>query len=118
MFEQARRWDESGKNPDFLPVGNELAIIEEKLVGERVEGTAELGGLAGEFLGAARDAERDRVHAEQEQAARNRTRRNLQVLGGIAAAVVVVVVLVSTLQIRANDNRNIALAQSRAENHS
>jgi WD40 repeat protein len=101
VFEQARVWDEEGRNADILPRGIALAIIEDKIGGEPAAG---LGGLAGEFL-----------HAARQQAARARFLRRAKVVGAAAAITVLVTALVTFVQVRADENRNLAVAQSRAE---
>ncbi len=103
VLEQARTWDAEGRDADLLPRGIALAIIEDKIAGARVAGLGELGELAREFLDVAR-----------RQAARARHRKRTRIAGLAAAIATVVIAVITVLQVHAAENRNLALAESRA----
>jgi WD40 repeat protein len=100
VLEQARTWDAEGRDADLLPRGIALAIIEDKMAGARAAG---LGGLAGEFLDAAR-----------RQAARTRLQKRTSIASVAGAIAMAVIAVVTVLQVHAAENRNLALAESRA----
>jgi WD40 repeat protein len=110
VAEQAHEWVAEGKDASLLPRGIALASIEgieDKVASARAAGPGGPGGFgedAREFMAAAR-----------RQQARVRVRRRFRIAGLTAAIAAVVIASVIALQVRAAENRKLALAQSRAD---
>lgn len=104
VAEQARQWSAAGKDANLLPRGIALAIAEDKIASAQAGGLSGLGELGEEFVRAAR-----------RQRAQARVRRRFSIAGAAAAIAMTAVLLVTFLQFRAIDSRNLAIAQSRAE---
>jgi WD40 repeat protein len=103
VLEQARTWDTEGRDADLLPRRIALAIIEDKIADARAAGLGEVSGLAGEFLDAAR-----------RQAAQTRHQKRTSIASAVVAIVMAVIAAVIFLQVHVAENRNLALAESRA----